>query len=127
MQYLIKTTRYCVTITIQTSCFAGVVSIDSGFELIYQFVSCLQVTAQGNRRLEARKAEISVIGCAAVLLNTEIKGSMLFLHACIDFCKKKKKNCIHFSLSWTNMFNLLSLLEQFWFIFTEASLSESES
>lgn len=120
MQYLIKTTLYCVSITIQTSCFAGVVSIDSGLELIYQFVSCLQVTAQWNSRLEGRKGEISLIGCAAVLLNTEIKGStLLFLHALIF--------CLHFSLYWTNMhtFTLLSLQEQFYFIFTgwEASLS----
>lgn len=121
MQYLIKTTLYCVTITIQTSCFAGVVSIDSGFRLIHQFVSCLRVTAQWNSRPEARKAEISVIGCAAVLLNIEIKGSMLFF-ACMYWFF-----CLHFSLSWTNMhmFNLLSLQELFCFIFTgwEASLS----
>lgn len=83
MQYLIKTTLYC-TITIQTSCFAGVVSIDSGLELIYQFVSCLRVKEQRNRRLEERKGEISLIGSAAVLLNTEIEGSMcLFLHTLI--------------------------------------------
>ncbi len=85
MQYLIKTTLYCVTITIQTSCLAGVVSIDSGLELIYQFVSFLQVKEQRNRRLEERKGEISLIGSAAVLLNAEIKGSMCFGFAYIDF------------------------------------------
>ncbi len=108
MQYLIKTSLYCVTITIQTSCLAGVVSIDSGLELIYQFVSCLQVKEQRNRRLEERKGEISLIGSAAVLLNAEIKGSMCFGFAYIDFLPSfhslldKHKHVHSFLLSWSS-------------------------
>lgn len=113
MQYLIKTTLYCVTITIQTSCFAGVVSIDSGLELIYQFVSCLQVKEQRNRRLEERKGEISLIGSAAVLLNTEIEGSMCFVFAYIDFLPS------FYSLldKHKHVHSFFALLEQLYFIF----------